>query len=258
MRRYPLFPPTDDMERILTQSPIIDFSKVSKIYPPDVIALRDVSFTVQPGETLFITGMSGAGKSSLLKLMCAIERPSQGVTLVAGHDLDKISPSQLQNLRRQMGVSFQDFKLLPKQTVAENIAMPMEVTYTPQKTIRDRVNYLLDALKLSTKREVRLEKLSRGEQQRVAIARAAANYPPLLLADEPTGNLDPTTTKLVMDLFDQLRRAGTTLVIATHDHSLYQNTNHHVLELAQGKIKSSPPTNPPPQVAPKPNPLNTP
>ncbi|MBA3016192.1 MAG: cell division ATP-binding protein FtsE [Proteobacteria bacterium] len=246
------------MERILPQSPIIDFSKVSKIYPPDVIALRNVSFTVQPGETLFITGMSGAGKSSMLKLISAIERPSQGVILVAGHDLDKISPSQLQNLRRQMGVSFQDFKLLPKQSVADNIAMPLEVTYTPKKTIRDRVNYLLDSLNLSAKRDVRLEKLSRGEQQRVAIARAAANYPPLLLADEPTGNLDQTTTKLVMDLFDQLRRAGTTLVIATHDHSLYQNTNHHVLELTQGRIKSSPPVNHPASATLKPTPLNRP
>lgn len=246
------------MEQLPPQSPIIDFSKVSKIYPPDVIALRDVSFTVQPGGTLFITGMSGAGKSSMLKLISAIERPSQGVVMVAGHDMDKITPTQLQNLRRRMGVSFQDFKLLPKQSVADNIAMPMEVTYTQKKTIRDRVNYLLDALQLSTKRDVRLEKLSRGEQQRVAIARAAANYPPLLLADEPTGNLDQTTTKLVMDLFDQLRRAGTTLVIATHDHSLYTNTNHHVIELAQGRIQSSPPVNPSAPATPKQSPRNMP
>lgn len=246
------------MERIPHQLPIIDFAKVSKIYPPDVIALRDVSFTVQPGGTLFITGMSGAGKSSLLKLISAIERPSQGVTLVAGHDLDKISPSQLQNLRRQMGVSFQDFKLLPKQSVADNIAMAMEVTYTPKKTIRDRINYLLDSLQLTNKRDVRLEKLSRGEQQRVAIARAAANYPPLLLADEPTGNLDQTTTKLVIDLFDQLRRAGTTLIIATHDQSLYANTSHQVIELDQGRIKPSPPANHPTPVSPQPVPVNTP
>jgi len=246
------------MDRTPPQSPIIDFSKVSKIYPPDVIALRDISFTVQPGGTLFITGMSGAGKSSLLKLISAIERPSQGVVTVAGHDLDKISPAQLQALRRQMGVSFQDFKLLPKQSVADNIAMPMEVTYTPKKTIRDRVNYLLDTLHLSHKREVRLDKLSRGEQQRVAIARAAANYPPLLLADEPTGNLDQTTTKLVMDLFEQLRRAGTTLIIATHDHSLYANTSHHVIELAQGRIKSSRPANEPTPAAPKPGAMKKP
>ena len=231
------------MERIFPKPPIIDFSKVSKIYPPDVIALRDVSFSVQPGDTLFLTGMSGAGKSSILKLICAIERPSKGVVEVAGHDLTRVSSTQLQSIRQQMGVAYQDFKLLPKHSVAHNIAMPMEVTYTPPKTIRDRISYLLDALNLTSKKDIRVDKLSRGEQQRVAIARAAANYPPLILADEPTGNLDPTTTKLVMDLFEQLRRAGTTLVIATHDRSLYHNSPHQVLELAQGKIKSHQPAN---------------
>ncbi len=231
------------MEHTPPKPPIIDFSKVSKIYPPDVIALREVSFTVQAGETLFLTGMSGAGKSTIMKLICAIERPSKGVVEVAGHDLATVSATQLQAIRQQMGVSYQDFKLMPKQTVFHNIAMPMEVTYTPAKTIRDRISYLLDALRLTNKKDVRLDKLSRGEQQRVAIARAAANYPPLLLADEPTGNLDPATTKLVTDLFEQLRRAGTTLIIATHDHSLYQNSPHHVLELSQGKIKSHRPAN---------------
>ena len=128
--------------------------------------------------------------------------------------------------------------------------MPMEVTYTPPKVIRDRISYLLDSLHLTAKKDVRVDKLSRGEQQRVAIARAAANYPPLILLDEPTGNLDPTTTKLVVDLFDQLRRAGTTLIIATHDHSLYQNSPHQVLELAQGKIKSHQPANLPAKATP--------
>ncbi len=233
------------MERIPPKSAIIDFSKVSKIYPPDVVALRDVSFSVNAGETLFLTGMSGAGKSSILKLICAIERPSKGVVEVAGHDLSRVSANQLQSIRQQMGVAYQDFKLLPKQTVAHNIAMPMEVTYTHPKTIRDRISYLLDALHLTAKKDVRLDKLSRGEQQRVAIARAAANYPPLLLADEPTGNLDSTTTKLVLDLFDQLRRAGTTLIIATHDHTLYHNSPHQVLELTQGAIKSQHPSKQP-------------
>ncbi len=235
------------MDQAPAKPPIIDFSKVSKIYPPDVIALRDVSFSVLPGETLFLTGMSGAGKSTLLKLICAIERPSKGTVEVAGHDLAKASPPQLQAIRQQMGVAYQDFKLLPKQSVAHNIAMAMEVTYTPKKTIRDRISFLLDALGLTPKREVRLDRLSRGEQQRVAIARAAANYPPLLLADEPTGNLDATTTRLVINLFEQLRRAGTTLIIATHDPSLYQDSPHHLLELAQGKIKTHRRATPAPQ-----------
>ena len=238
------------MEQSPPKPPIIDFSKVSKIYPPDVIALRDVSFSVHPGDTLFLTGMSGAGKSSILKLICAIERPSKGVVEVAGHDLTRVSATKLQSIRQQMGVSYQDFKLLPKNTVASNIAMPMEVTYTPPKTIRDRISYLLDALNLTSKKEVRVDKLSRGEQQRVAIARAAANYPPLILLDEPTGNLDPTTTKLVMDLFEQLRRAGTTLIIATHDRTLYQNSPHQVLELTLGKIKSHQSANLPAQSTP--------
>ncbi len=226
------------MERIPPQTIIIEFGKVSKIYPPDVIALRDVSFSIQAGETLFLTGASGAGKSTLLKLICALERPSRGVVEVAGQDLARISPSRLQTLRQQLGVAYQDFKMLPRQTVFRNIAMAMEVAYAPQKAIRERIDHLLDLLKLTSKREVILDKLSRGEQQRVALARAAANSPPILLADEPTGNLDPGTTRLVMALFEQLRRAGTTLIIATHDPALFSGSPHQIIELTQGRMVS--------------------
>lgn len=222
-------------------SPIVEFVKVSKIYPPDVMALRNVSFSVTPGKMLFLTGMSGAGKTTLLKLVCAIEHPTKGVVEVDGQDLSKVKPADLQRIRQKIGVAYQDFKLLPKQSVYQNIAMPMEVTYTPKKTIRDRIAYLLDLLNLNGKQDIKTEKLSRGEQQRVAIARAAANYPPLILADEPTGNLDPTHTKLVVKLFEQLNRAGTTLIIATHDQSIYSHSSHQVLDLAQGTLSAHTP-----------------
>jgi len=232
------------MESIPPKPAIVDFFKVSKIYSPDVVALREVVFTVRAGETLFLTGRSGAGKSTIVKLICALERPTKGVVEVAGQDLAKVSAPQRQAIRQQMGVAYQDFKLLPGYSVAHNVAMPMEVAYTPKKVIRDRISYLLDTLDLTSKRDVRVDKLSRGEQQRVAIARAAANYPPLILADEPTGNLDSATTKLVLKLFEQLRRAGTTLIIATHDRALFLNSPHPVLELAQGKIVSYQPAHP--------------
>ena len=221
-----------------TDSAIVEFVKVTKIYPPDVIALRDISFTVKKGKMLFLTGMSGAGKTTLLKLICAIEHPTKGLVEINGMDLSKIKTKELQKIRQKIGVAYQDFKLLPKHTVYQNIAMPMEVTYTPQKTMRNRIGYLLDVLNLSSKKDVKSEKLSRGEQQRVAIARAAANYPPLLLADEPTGNLDPTHSKMVVKLFEQLNRAGTTLIIATHDQSIYRNSSHQVLDLTQGQLRT--------------------
>jgi cell division transport system ATP-binding protein len=215
---------------------IIEFIKVNKVYPPDVIALRDVSFAVNPGEMIYLTGMSGAGKTTLLKLICALEQPTKGLVEVAGQDLGKISSKDLQLLRQKIGVAYQDFKLLPKLTVYQNIAMPMEVTFTPKKTIKDRISYLLDLLNLNGKAGIKPDKLSRGEQQRVALARAAANYPPLLLADEPTGNLDQENSKMVIKLFEQLNRAGTTLIIATHDQMIYENHPGQTLELSQGQL----------------------
>jgi len=215
---------------------IIEFIKVNKIYPPDVIALRDISFSVKAGEMIFLTGISGAGKTTLLKLICALEHPTKGLVEVDGQDLAKASHKELQHTRQKIGMAFQDFKLLPRLTVYQNIAMPMEVTYTPQKTIRDRINYLLDQLNLNGKGDIKPEKLSRGEQQRVALARAAANYPPILLADEPTGNLDLENSKRVLRLFNQLNRAGTTLIIATHDQLIFEDHINQTLELSQGQL----------------------
>ena len=216
--------------------PMVELIKVSKIYRPDIVALQNVSFSVEKGEMLFLTGMSGAGKTTLLKLICSLETPDKGVIEVAGHDLGRIKPPALQKLRQKIGIAYQDFKLLPRQTVFQNVAMAMEVTYQNPKAIRERVAFLLNKLGIADKRNTLTGKLSRGEQQRVAIARAAANSPKLLLADEPTGNLDSTITRLVVDLMEHLNMAGTTLIIATHDKSIYQNTNHRVLNLQQGQF----------------------
>ncbi|MDF1578733.1 MAG: cell division ATP-binding protein FtsE [Desulfurivibrionaceae bacterium] len=214
--------------------PIVDIVKATKVYPPDIIAVQNVSLAVGKGELVFLTGMSGAGKTTLLKMVCCIEQPTKGVIEVAGHDLSRIRQTEIQKLRRQIGVVYQDFKILPKQTVYENIAIPMEVMYRSPKEIRKRVDQLLETLRITHKRNIQTAKLSRGEQQRVAIARAAANEPPLILADEPTGNLDSEVSGYVMELFKQLNNAGSTIIIATHDESIYRKSRHRKVELQHG------------------------
>jgi cell division transport system ATP-binding protein len=214
--------------------PIVDIVKITKVYPPDIMAVQNVSLAVGKGELVFLTGMSGAGKTTLLKMICCIEKPTKGLIEVAGYDLSRISQTEIQKLRRQVGVVYQDFKVLPKQTVYQNIAIPMEVMYRSPKEISKRVDELLETLRISHKRDIPADKLSRGEQQRVAIARAAANAPPLILADEPTGNLDPEISGYVMELFNQLNKAGSTIIIATHDESIYQNSRHRKVELQHG------------------------
>ena len=214
--------------------PIVDIIKVTEIYPPDIIAVQNVSLAIGKGELVFLTGMSGAGKTTLLKMICCIEKPTKGLIEVAGYDLSRISQAKIQKLRQQVGVVYQDFKVLPKQTVYQNIAIPMEVIYRSPKEIRKRIDELLETLRISHKRDIEAGKLSRGEQQRVAIARAAANAPPLILADEPTGNLDPEVSSYVMELFNQLNKAGSTIIIATHDESIYKKSNHRKVKLRYG------------------------
>ncbi|MEW6426994.1 MAG: cell division ATP-binding protein FtsE [Thermodesulfobacteriota bacterium] len=218
------------------RKPIIELTRVSKVYPPDIVALDDFSLAIGRGEIVFLTGMSGAGKSTLLKLICGIERPTRGMVEVAGFDLARITPANLQLLRQKVGVAYQDFRLLPNLSVFENVAMAMEVTYKNASLIARRVDDLLNMLVLSDKRDQPTAKLSRGEQQRVAIARAAANSPPVLLADEPTGNLDAAISAQVMLLFRQLNDAGSTIIIATHDDTIYRNSPHRRVELRQGRL----------------------
>ncbi len=218
---------------------MIDLIKVSKTYPPDVQALTDISLTIRQGEIVFLTGMSGAGKTTLLRLINRTERASKGMVDVAGFDLAKLPPSKIHLLRRKIGMAYQDFKLLPDRTVADNIAIAMEVLYTPRSTIERQTRALLEQLGLIRKYATRAGELSRGEQQRVAIARAVANSPDIILADEPTGNLDADTTAKVMELFYRLNRTGSTLLIATHDPTLYHPDRDRVIELRFGRLCAS-------------------
>jgi len=215
---------------------MVDLVKVSKTYLPDITAISDVSLSVNKGEILFLTGKSGAGKTTLLRLLSRIEKPTKGVVEVAGCDLSKLAPGKLQKLRRSIGVAYQDFKLLEDRTVAQNIAIAMEVSYTRASVMKMRTKKLLKELDLSSKYDTLASELSRGEQQRVTIARALSGNPDLILADEPTGNLDNETTAMVMDLFKYYNRRGTTLLIATHDESIYRDSDHRVIELKEGSI----------------------
>ena len=218
---------------------MVEIVRATKIYPPDVVALEDISLSIPSGEMLFLTGMSGAGKTTLLKLICGMEHPDKGLVEVAGKDLNRLKDKDVPKLRQQIGMAYQDFKLLPDRTVAQNIAMAMEVAYLNYKTIKKRVIALLQQLRLEHKHDAFAGNLSRGEQQRVAIARAVANSPALILADEPTGNLDSKTTTLVMKLFEQFNSWGTTIIIATHDEAIYRKSSHRVIELHSGRFVPS-------------------
>jgi len=215
---------------------MIELIKVSKIYPPDVRALRDVSVSIASGEMFFLIGMSGAGKTTFLKLLCNMESPTNGLIEVAGKDIQRLKGKALARMRQKIGVAYQDFKLLTDRTVAENVAISMEVSYKKPQYIKKRVRDLLDRLALSDKHDAITGELSRGEQQRVALARAVANSPTLILVDEPTGNLDATTTGRVMDLLTKFNNSGATVVIATHDDSIYRDTHHRIMELQNGKL----------------------
>ena len=217
---------------------IVEIVRATKIYTPDVVALEDISLSIVYGELVFLTGMSGAGKTTLLKLICGIEHPDKGMVEVAGKDLNRIKGGEIPRLRQQIGMAYQDFKLLPDRTVAQNIAMAMEVSYQNIRTIKKRVIELLQKLRLEHKHDALAGNLSRGEQQRVTVARSVANSPALILADEPTGNLDSKTTKLVMDLFEQCNISGTTIIIATHDEGIYRRSSNRVLELHSGRLIS--------------------
>uniref|UniRef100_UPI004056D79B cell division ATP-binding protein FtsE n=1 Tax=Candidatus Electronema sp. TaxID=2698783 RepID=UPI004056D79B len=215
---------------------MIDLARVSKTFPPDVHALADVSLRIRRGEMIFLTGQSGAGKTTLLRMLCGIDRPDKGYIEIAGSDLSRISDNELQKLRRRIGVAYQDFKLLPDKTVAQNIAYSMEVSYRSRQFIISRTKQLLTELGLMDKLDALAGKLSRGEQQRVSIARAVANEPELILADEPTGNLDAETAGLVMQLFRRCNEEGVTLLIATHDQAIYDYPGSKIVRIENGRL----------------------
>ena len=215
---------------------MVELIKVSKTYHPNIQALKDVSISIRSGEMVFITGRSGAGKTTLLKLLCQMELPTRGLVEIDGSDIRKIRGRSLSYLRQQIGVAYQDFKLLTDRTVAQNISIAMEVSYRKPQAIKKRVKELLGELDLTDKHSSMTGDLSRGEQQRVAIARAVANSPKLILVDEPTGNLDATTTGRVMDMLIGLNNSGATVLIATHDHTIYRDVDHRLLELRGGQM----------------------
>ena len=221
-----------------TGNTMIEMIKVSRTYHPNITALADISFSIETGEMFFLIGRSGAGKTTLLKLICNMEVPTKGLIEVAGYNINQLKGNKLAHLRQKIGVAYQDFKLLNERTVAENIAIAMEVSYKKPSTIKKQVRDLLDQLQLTDKHNALTGELSRGEQQRVALARSVANSPRLILVDEPTGNLDASTTERVMELLNRSKQAGATIVIATHDASIYQQNKHRIMELRDGAIHS--------------------
>jgi cell division transport system ATP-binding protein len=215
---------------------MIKLEGVTKIYKGDVIALRDASADIQKGEFVFLVGPSGSGKSTMLRLLNTEESPSQGRIWVAGKDIAQLNTWKVPYLRRNIGCVFQDFKLLTNKSVYENVAFALEVIGRPKHVIKTQVPAILELVGLAKKLENLPHELSGGEQQRVSIARAFVNRPLILLADEPTGNLDPTTSVGIMRLLDRINRTGTTVVMATHDRSIVDTMRRRVIELDRGTI----------------------
>ena len=225
---------------LLTSHPyfahVIRFSNVYKGYPNGALALKDVTFHVSKGEFVFLTGHSGAGKSTIMKLLYAEQRPSSGEVRVSGYNVTALKPDEVAKLRRRLGVVFQDFRLLEDRTAAENIAFALEVTGARSDTIAARVMRVLTQVGLSAKGRAYPRELSGGEQQRVAIARALVNDPAILLADEPTGNLDERATRGVFQLIRDINAGGTVVVMATHDLDLVRQTSYRIVEMRDGSL----------------------
>ena len=215
---------------------MIRFLDVSKRYPGGHEALSHVSFELDAGEMVFLTGHSGAGKSTLLKLIALLERPTRGQVLFGKRNLAHLPRWRIPYHRRHVGVVFQDHKLLTDRTVFDNVALPLVVTGHSHREIGKRVRAALDQVDLLDREKARPLELSSGEQQRVGIARAVAGRPPLLIADEPTGNLDPELSLDIMRLFERFNSVGVTVLIASHDHALLARLGHRVLSLAYGEL----------------------
>ena len=216
---------------------MIRFENVTKIYPgTSRPALRDVTLEVTKGEFVFLVGASGSGKSTCLRLVLKEEKPSQGIVRVAGKDVARLSSWKVPHLRRTIGVVFQDFRLLPNKTVFENVAFALQVIGKPRHAIAHTVPEVLDLVGLAGKERRFPHELSGGEQQRVAIARAFVNRPSIVLADEPTGNLDPATSIGIVRLLDRINRTGTTILMATHDDDIVDQMRKRVVELEDGQL----------------------
>jgi cell division transport system ATP-binding protein len=215
---------------------MIKLENVTKVYPGGTVAVKDVDFEVSKGEFVFLVGASGSGKSTLIRLIMREELPTNGDIWVAGKHASDLQNWKVPHLRRSIGTVFQDYKLLPTKTVFENVAFAMEVTGKHRSVIRNQVPQVLKLVGLSAKADSLPRQLSGGEQQRVAIARAFVNRPLILLADEPTGNLDPATSVGIMRILDRINRTGTTVVMATHDHAIVDAMKRRVVQLERGHL----------------------
>ena len=221
-----------------TGTPVITFDHVTKVYPaqPNKPALNDISLQIYAGEFIFLVGHSGSGKSTFIRMLIREVKPSQGHIYVADEDLTTMRNWRVPYLRRNIGCVFQDFKLLPNKTVFENVAFALEVIGKSRHVIKTQVPEVLRLVGLQDKLNKRPDQLSGGEQQRVSIARAIVTRPPLLVCDEPTGNLDPQTSRGIMDLLERINRTGTTVLVATHDREMVDNMRRRVIALDRGHL----------------------
>jgi len=215
---------------------VIKFEDVTKIYPPDTIGLESISIHIEKGEFVFLVGASGSGKSTFIRLLIKELEPDRGRIFVGGRDLGTLRRWKVPYLRRNIGCVFQDFKLLPNKTVADNVLYALQVTGSEERASRRKVDEILGLVGLGHKVGNYPNELSGGEQQRVSIARAFVNHPPLLIADEPTGNLDPETSAGIMQLLYRINKTGTTVVMATHDREMVDRMRRRVIALEQGQI----------------------
>ncbi|MFO7263640.1 MAG: cell division ATP-binding protein FtsE [Bacillaceae bacterium G1] len=215
---------------------MIDLFDVWKTYPNGVHALQGINLSIKPGEFVYVVGPSGAGKSTLIKMMYREVKPTKGQIFFEGFNLSRIREREIPKIRRKIGVVFQDFKLLPRLTVYENVAFALEVVDTPKSRIKKRVEQVLEQVQLLHKKDRYPSELSGGEQQRVSLARALANKPSVIIADEPTGNLDPETSWDIMELFVDINRQGTTIVMATHNKEIVNTIRKRVIAVENGRI----------------------
>ena len=229
-------PVVENGARPASSSAMIVFEDVRKIYEPDVVAIDGVSFVIEKGEFVFVVGPSGSGKSTIIRLLLKELEPTRGRILVGGRELTRLKRSKVPLLRRNVGCVFQDFKLLRDRSAFENIAYALRVQGEPSTAIRKKVPEVLALVGLAHKASSRPDELSGGEQQRVSIARAVVNHPPLLICDEPTGNLDPDTSVGIMQLLHRINTAGTTILMVTHDREMVDKMRRRVIALEDGRL----------------------
>ena len=215
---------------------MLRMTDVSKVYPGGNVALQDINVHIEPGEFVFVVGPSGAGKSTFIKMLFREVLPTTGSIFVNGVDILELTPKEIPYMRRQLGIIFQDYRLLPDRTVYENVAFAMQVIETPHRKIKRRVLNVLDLVGLRHRANAYPNELSGGEQQRIAIARAIVNDPLLVIADEPTGNLDPDTSWDIMEIFKEINATGTTIVMATHDKEVVDAMGKRVIAIESGRI----------------------